>query len=107
MSKKKKHSQNIDPATSWVIFAGIPIAIIAILLASTMRHGDIRGVSEKALPYVLLFGSAAIIVGCRELYHHCPRRLIIPLGVSGWVIAVTVMCWYYWFGPGSFGYGYH
>jgi len=97
-----KHSQRIGPAGYWLIFAGIPIAIIAILLASTLRNGDIRGVSEKSLPYIITFLPLAIIVGCKVLYDHFPKRLVIPFGIIGWIIASSVMCWYCWFGPGAF-----
>src|ERR1039457_3110957 len=99
VGKKKEHPHRIGPAGFWLIFSGIPIAVLAILLTSTLtRDGNIRGVSERALPYVLLFVPAAIIVGCRELYHHVPKRLIIPFGFVGWIIALSVACWYFWFG---------
>jgi hypothetical protein len=99
-----KHPQIIGPAGYWLIFAGIPIAIIAILAASTLRDGNVRGVSERALPYVVFGVPAAILVGCRELYHHVPKRLVIPFGIGGWIIAFSVMCWFFWFGPGVIGY---
>lgn len=97
----EKYPHGIGPAGRWLIFAGVPIAIIAVLLAFTLRGGSIRGVSEKALPYVVFFVPAAIIVGCRELYHRVPKRLIIPFGIIGWIIAVVLMCWFCWFGPGA------
>jgi hypothetical protein len=96
-----KYPDGLGSSGFWLIFAGVPIAIMAILLASTLRDGDIRGVSEKYLPYVLLLVPSAIFVGCRELYHHCPKRLIIPFGIASWIIAFSVMGWYFWFGPGA------
>lgn len=100
---REKRSKIIGPAGYWMIFAGVPIAIMAIMLASTLRDGNIRGVSEGALPYVILFVPLAIIVGCHELYRHVPQRLVIPIGIVGWVISVSVMCWFCWFGPGAIG----
>jgi hypothetical protein len=99
-----KYPQRIGPAGYWLIFSGIPIAIITILLASTLRNGDIRGVNEKSLPYIIIFVPLAIIVGCRVLYQSFPKRLIIPFGIIGWIIAASVMCWYCWFGPGAIGH---
>jgi hypothetical protein len=92
-SGELERSKIIGPAGYWLIFAGVPMAIIAVLMAFTMHDGDIRGVSERALPYVLLSVPLAIIVGCRELYHHVPKHLVIPFGVVGWiVVAILVMC---------------
>src|SRR3954471_11806452 len=99
MSKKYPHG--VGPADRWLIFAGVPAAVIAILLAVTLRHGNIRGVSERSLPYVLLFVVPAIIMGGRELYHRLPKRLVIPFGIIGWIITFVVMCWFGWFGPGA------
>jgi hypothetical protein len=98
-----KYPYGIGPAGYWLIFAGVPIAIIAILTACTLRDGNIRGVSEKFLPYVVFFVPLAIIVACKVLYDHFPKKLIIPFGIVGWIVAFSVMCWYFWFGPGVFG----
>jgi hypothetical protein len=92
-SMGQKHSQRIGSAGYWLIFAGVPIAIIAILAAFTMRNGDIRGVSERALPYVLAFVPVAIVIGSRELYKQIPKRLVIPLGVFGWIIHFVILSW--------------
>lgn len=91
--KSDKHSQIIGPAGYWLTFAGVPMAIIAVLMAFTMRDGDIRGVSERALPYVLAFVPVAIVIGSRELYKQIPKRLVIPLGVFGWIIHFVILSW--------------
>jgi hypothetical protein len=93
----------VGEAGRWWLFSGIPISVSAILLACVVRHGSIRGISERALPYVTLGVMAVLISGGRELYHRCPKRLIVPLGIAGWIIASSVLLWYYWFGPGAFG----
>ena len=103
MNSKYPHS--LGPAGYWLIFAGIPMAIIAILLVSTLTDdGNIRGVSEKSLPYILLFVPLAIIVGCKVLYDHFPKQLVIPFGIVGWVLNFSILYWYFWFGPGAFGH---
>jgi len=63
----KKSSFGIGPAGHWLLFAGFPILIITILAASTLRDGNIRGINEKYLPYVVFLVPSAIFVGCRVL----------------------------------------
>jgi hypothetical protein len=91
----------LGPAGPWLIFSGLPIAVLAVLFVLTARGGNIRGVSEKALPWVLVFVPLAVIAGCRELYHHLHRRLVLPIGIVGWLIAASLLCWFFWFGPGA------
>jgi hypothetical protein len=97
----EKYPHGIGPSGRWLLFAGVPVAIMAALVLATMRNGDIRGVSEKALPYVLLLVPAAIIVASWDLFHKLPKRWVIPLGIVGWLFAFVSMCWYFWFGPGA------
>ena len=102
-SRSAEPPQSIGPAGYWLIFSGIPVAIIAILAASTLRGGDIRGVSERALPYVVFGVPLVILVGCRVLYHHVPKRLIVPLGFFSLIIAFLVTGWFFLYGPGVIG----
>jgi hypothetical protein len=101
---KNKYPYGIGPAGYWLIFAGIPVAICAVLLATTLRDGNIRGVSEKFLPYVVFFVPVAIVIVCKIIYDHFPKKLIIPVGIIGWIIGLSVMCWYFWVGPGAIGH---
>jgi hypothetical protein len=69
-----------------------------------LRDGHIRGVSEPLLPYVVAGVPAAVMILSMVLYGHFPKRLVIPLGIVGWMIHVSVLCWFFWFGPGAFGH---
>jgi hypothetical protein len=100
----EKYPYGIGPGGRWLIFAGFPLAICAILLASTLRDGHIRGVSENFLPYVVAGVPAAIIIGAMVLYDHFPKRLVVPLGILGWIVNFSVLLWFFWFGPGAIGY---
>jgi len=106
MNNKSPHG--IGPAGRWLIFAGIPTAILAILLVSTLHHGLnkslVQAVGEKALPYVIVFTPVAIGIIGMVLYDYCPKRLLIPLGIFGWVVGLSLIYWYFWFGPGAFGH---
>lgn len=104
----KKHPYGIGPTGRWLIFAGFPFSFCAILLTSTMTNdGGIRGISEKFLPYVIAGVPSALMIGGMVLYGYLPKRLVIPVGIIGWAISVSVLCWFFWFGPGALGYGYH
>ncbi|MGB8371203.1 MAG: hypothetical protein WCF71_18130 [Verrucomicrobiia bacterium] len=104
----KKHHNGIGPAGRSLIFGGIPVAILAVLLVTTLRHGLEPGLSnavgEKALPYVLFFTPVVIGLGCMVLQEHFPKRLVIPFGIIGWVVGLSLIYWYFWFGPGASGH---
>ncbi len=102
-----KYPYGIGPTGRWLIFAGFPFSFCAILLALTLRNGHILGVSEKCLPYVVAGVPSALMIGGMILYGFFPKRLIVPVGIIGWAISVSVLCWFFWFGPGALGYGYH
>jgi len=93
----------------WLIFSGLPVAILSLLLTSTLRQGIEPGlpklVGEKALPYVLFFAPVTIGLLGFVLYKNIPTWIIVPIGIVGWVVGLTLICWYFWIGPGAFGHG--
>jgi hypothetical protein len=107
-SMNKQHPPSIGPSGRWLIFFGIPMAILGILLTFTMRHGLDKGLvhafGETALPYVIFFTPVVIGIGGMVLYEHFPKRLVIPFGIVGWIVGLSLIFWYFWFGPGAFGH---
>jgi hypothetical protein len=103
-----KPPDKIGPAGRWLVFCGIPLAILAVLVVFTLRHGLEPGLSEavgeRALPYVVFFTPVVIGFACIYLYERFPKRLVIPFGISGWIIGLALLYWYFWFGPASFGH---
>jgi hypothetical protein len=102
-----KYSNGIGPAGRSLIFGGIPVTILAVLLVSTLHHrlNQIpKIVGESAAPYVVFFTPVVIIFGSILLHEHLPKRLVIPLGITGWILGLSLIYWYFWFGPGSFGH---
>jgi hypothetical protein len=98
-SMKEKY---IGSGGRWLIFAGIPLAICAALFViAEPNHRLQHAVGEKAFPYILFFTPAAIVIGGMILYDHFPKRLVIPIGIVGWIIHFTLLCWFFWFGPGA------
>jgi hypothetical protein len=102
-----KPPDKIGRAGRWLIFAGIPTAVVAVLVVSTLHHGlnqIPQFVGEKAAPYIVFFTPVVIGFGGMFLYEHFPKRLVIPCGLVGWVIGFSLIYWYFWFGPGAFGH---
>src|SRR5690349_2782447 len=98
-----RYPHGIGPTGRWLIFAGFPFSFCAVLLACTLRDGNIRGVSESFLPYVVAGVPSTIMIGGMFLYGYVPKWLVLPLGIGGWVVSASVLCWFFWFGPGAFG----
>jgi hypothetical protein len=102
---KSNDPQGVGPLGRWPIFFGVPMAILGLLLVTTMRKGfRATAFGQDAEPYIIFF--TPIIVGLLgySLYKLLPRRLIIPLGIVGWAIGLSLIYWYFWFGPGAFGH---
>src|SRR5258706_5554314 len=104
----KQYPHGIGPQGRWFIFFGIPVAILGVLLVTTLPHGLEPGlanaVGEKALPYVLFFTPVAVGIAALVLYKYVPKRLVIRLGIVGWIVGLLLIYWYFWFGPGAFAY---
>ena len=100
-----KYQYGIGPVGRWLIFCGIPMSLWAIFFAFTEPHHKLEhAVGEKAFPYILVGVPSALMIGGMVLYSYFPKRFIFPVGIFGWVICVSVLCWFFWLGPGSFGY---
>lgn len=103
----EKSPNAIGRAGRFLIFGGIPLSILAVMLVSTLHHGlnEIpKIVGETAAPYVVFFTPVLVGYGCMFFYERFPKRLVIPIGIVGWVIGLSLIYWYFWFGPGSFGH---
>jgi hypothetical protein len=103
----EKPPSGIGPSGRWLIFFGVPVAILGVLLTSTLHHGlnqIPKIVGEKSAPYFVFFTPVAVGVVGMVLYQYLPKRMHIPLGITGWIIGLSLIYWYFWFGPGAFRY---
>jgi hypothetical protein len=101
----EKYPYGISPTARWMIFGGMPLAVWAIFFAVTEPHHRLEyAVGEKVFPYILAGVPATIMIGGMVLYNYFPKRLVIPFGIVGWTIHISVLCWFFWFGPGAFGH---
>ena len=102
---KRQHSHGIGPVGRWLIFSGIPMAMWAVFFAYTEPHHALEhAVGGKWFPFILVGVPAALMVMGMVFYDRFPKRLVVPLGIIGWIISIAILCWFFWFGPGSFGY---
>jgi hypothetical protein len=102
-----KPSSNIGPAGRWLIFSGVPMALLGALLTITLRHG-LSGIAntfgQNAEPYILFFAPVVVCILGGVIYQRWPKRLVIPSGIIGWTIGLSLIYHYFWFGPGSYGH---
>jgi hypothetical protein len=100
-----KNPFGVGPLGRWVIFSGIPLSVWAVFFAVTEPHHALEhAVGEKIFPYVLAGAPASIMIGGMICYNYFPKKLVVPLGIIGWIINISIFCWFFWFGPGAFGH---
>jgi hypothetical protein len=104
---KHKNPQVIGRPGHWIIFLGVAVAILGVLLTATLRHGLRqlpRIVGETSAPYIVFFTPVVIGALVYAVYQYLPKRAAIPLGIVGWVLGLSLIYHYFWFGPGAFGH---
>jgi EamA domain-containing membrane protein RarD len=92
----------IDEGARRMIFAGVPCGLLCMLLVASTPLDHLVG--DKV--WIWGFCVAAGILAALGLvaYRAIPRRLILPLGIVGWIIAFGLLFVGVTFGPGAFGY---
>jgi hypothetical protein len=92
----------IDEGARRMIFAGVPCGLLFMLLVASIPLDHLVG--DKV--WICGFCVAAGILAALGLvaYRAIPRRLILPLGIVGWIIAFGLLFVGVTFGPGAFGY---
>jgi len=88
----KKSPQSIGTFVRWIIFWGAPMLpiISLVLIYDSLAHA----IGEHVAPYVCLGIAAVITVACMVSYEHFPQRLIIPVGIIGWALTISLGFWY-------------
>jgi len=94
-----ENPSSIGPAGRWMIFAGAPSIAMAVVTCAQDSLND--AVGQRAFPYVGVGIVATSFVLSMVVYHRIPKRLIIPIGIVGWLLTFSLVCWYFWFGPGA------
>jgi hypothetical protein len=95
----EKYRCGIGPAARWFIFAGLPLAMWAVFFVIVGQHPALeRAVGPTASGYLQAIVPGIIMVGGMAVYGYFPKRLVIPLGLVGWLIHVSLLGWFFWFG---------
>jgi len=90
-----RHPFGISEGARRMIFGGVPTLCLAAFMfkGETVAHA----VGERAFPYVFFAVLAAYILGGYILYQCVPKRLVIPLGIAGWLTALSLVLWLFVF----------
>ena len=77
-----------------MIFAGVPMSFLTVLTCIAMSSQLEHVVGEKAVAYVVYGTIMLVAVLGMITYNVTPKRLILPLGIIGWLISASILCWY-------------
>jgi uncharacterized membrane protein len=91
----------ITPRGRFILFTGFPMAVWAMLFALGQRDDRFFGIGGTVEPYVCYGLVVAILVAGKLLYEHLSKRVVVPLGIMGWLTMASVIFWYFWAGPGE------
>jgi len=86
----------------WWIFSGASMFVMALAMSKWPLLDYIFG--QKASPYVFLGICGIVTIISLVLYDYIPKRLVIPIGIIGWILTLSFLCWFFCFGPGAFGH---
>jgi hypothetical protein len=88
----------------WLIFAGIPWALISLIYVPIEAHGGLehllRILGAKTYSYLLGACVLVIYVGAWVIYDKFPKTWIVCCGSDGWIVGFGLLYWFFWFGPG-------
>ena len=88
----------IRPSDHLRIYFGFPIFITALLKPLFERLPHYFG--EKYFVYVALGIFLVIVAISLFLYDRIPKRFVIPIGIIGWMLTLSLIAWFFFFGPG-------
>ena len=89
---KNEDSSRIGQTGRWIIFLGVAFALGAMLWYAKKPLENLVG--QRAFPYVVYGLVMVICVWHMLLYNRCPRRLVIPLGIIGWISTFALQWWF-------------
>lgn len=84
----------VGPFGRYIIFAGSGMFFMAV--CTFLPKSAERMIGERALPYVFVGLIAASIFGTLFFYDRCPKRLIIPIGLVGWLLTFLLLLLHNW-----------
>ena len=92
--------RQIGPSVRWIVFWGGPAAIVAVLMCN--YEFLVRAVGEKTAPFLGLGIAGVVSIISLLLYDRIPTRLLIRIGIIGWILTLLLGYWYLQYGPSPF-----
>jgi hypothetical protein len=76
--------------------------MIAMALLAYCYESLVHSVGERRAPYIGLGIAAAVWIGSLIAYDYIPKRLVITIGVIGWIVTLLLGYWFLNAGPFSY-----
>ena len=92
----------VGPGGRLRIYSGAPLFFIVMLIPFFDRLEHV--VSTKVAVYIALGIVLVIVAVSLALYDRIPAKLIIPVGIAGWLMILALGIGLIFFGPGLFGH---
>jgi multisubunit Na+/H+ antiporter MnhE subunit len=80
------------------LYSGIPVFLLTLFMRLLVPWWDrLERKFGIAAPPCLLFGMCAVVLVVSLLVRpRIPRRLLVPLGLLGWMLTLIIACWVGW-----------
>jgi len=82
------------------IFLGAPVFVMALL--ARFFEGLLDKVGAAMGAYIALGIALVIIAVSLVLYDRIPAKFIIPIGIIGWMLTLSMILWFFLLRPGAF-----
>jgi hypothetical protein len=87
------------------IYLGAPIFImVATGMLTPVEKLLTHALGDNVATYVMLGIVLMVIAVSLFLYDYTPKKLVVPIGVIGWLLTLALIIWFFFFGPGVFGH---
>ena len=95
-----------------MIFTGVCWVFVAAFLIYSVITGQGSDWLERKFGigpslWIIWGGIGSVFIVAYILFDYISNRLAMTLGIIGWIITVSSLLWFYWFGPGAFGHHHH
>lgn len=87
----------IGQRARFIIFSGVGMAFIALFMYFLKPLEQVVG--GNGLFYVIIGMVILSVVLVMLFFDRCPKRLLIPIGIVGWLLAFVLFFLLNWFGP--------
>ena len=87
------------------IYLGAPVFImVATGMLTPAGKLLTHALGDNVATYVILGIILMVIAVSLFLYDYTPKKLVVPIGVIGWLLTLALIIWFFFFGPGVFGH---